>query len=86
MKRIALILVMAFFFVAGVNAQQYINVKRACLQCMSYGAVNNGTYTRTSYSVIVYTEDGYKKGNYAIYLHGGQKIHIFFQYLDMYTG
>ena len=113
MKRIALILVMAFVFVAGVNSQQYINVKRACPQCMGYGAVtsyygpvccpscggrgyfvatilnpnynpygrnvnfqgaaNNGSYTRTSYSVTVYTEDGYKKGNYAIYLHGGQK-------------
>lgn len=113
MKRIAIILVMAFVFVAGVNAQLYINVKRACPQCMGYGAVtsyfgpvccpscggrgylvatilnpnynpygrnvnfqgaaNNGTYTRTSYSVTVYTEDGYKKGNYAIYLHGGQK-------------
>lgn len=73
MKRIAIILVMAFVFVAGVNAQQYINVKRACPQCMGYGAANNGTYTRTSCSVTVYTEDGYKKGNYAIYLHGGQK-------------
>lgn len=71
---------MAFVFVAGVNAQQYINVKRACPQCMGYGAANNGTYTRTSYSVTVYTEDGYKKGNYAIYLHGGQK-YIFFPIL-----
>lgn len=73
---------MAFVFVAGVNAQQYINVKCACpnLNYNPYGrnvnfqgAANNGTYTRTSYSVTVYTEDGYKKGNYAIYLHGGQK-------------
>lgn len=77
MKRIAIILVMAFVFVAGVNAHLYINVKRACPQCMGYGAVNNGTYTRTSYSVTVYTENGYNKGNYAIYLHGGQ-IYIFF--------
>ena len=61
MKRIAIILVMAFVFVAGVNAQQYINVKRACPQCMGYGAANNGIYTRTSYSVTVYTEDCYKK-------------------------
>ena len=44
MKRIAIILVMAFVFVAGVNAQLYINVKRACPQCMGYEAANNGTY------------------------------------------
>ena len=41
---LSLILVMAFVFVAGVNAQLYINVKRACPQCMGYGAANNGTY------------------------------------------
>ena len=44
MKRIAIILVMAFVIVAGVNAQLYINVERACPQCMGYGAANNGTY------------------------------------------
>ena len=44
MKRIAIILVMAFVIVAGVYAQLYINVKRACPQCMGYGAANNGTY------------------------------------------
>ena len=53
MKRIAIVMVMVFTFLASVNAQQYINVKRACSQCMGYGAVvnfqgaaNDGTYTR----------------------------------------
>ena len=108
---------MVLTFVASVNAQQYINVKRTCPQCMGYGVVtsyygpvycpscggrgyfvatipnpnynpygrnvnfqgaaNNGTYTRTSNSVTVYTEDGYKKGDYLIYLHSGKK-YIFF--------
>lgn len=110
-------MVMVFAFVAGVNAQQYIQVKRACPQCMGYGAVtsyygpvycpscggcgyfvatvlnpnynpygsnvnfqgtaNNGTYTRTSSSVIVYAEGGCNKGTYAIYLHCGKK-YIYF--------
>ena len=108
---------MVLAFVASVNAQQYVTVKRACPQCMGYGAVisyygpvrcpscggrgyfvatvqnpnyntygsnvnfqgtaNNGTYTRTSYSVSVSTENGYGKGSYSIYLHGGQK-YIYF--------
>ena len=119
-------MVMVLAFVAGVNAQQYINVKRACPQCMGYGAVtsyygpvrcpscsgrgyfvvtiqnpnynpyggnvsfqgtaNNGTYTRTSNSVTVCTEDGYTKGTYAIYLHGGQKYISFFNTLVCIQG
>lgn len=36
-------------------------------------APNDGTYTRTQYSVTVYTESGHRKGTYAIYLHKGKK-------------
>lgn len=32
-------MVMFLGFVAGINAQQYINVKHACPQCLGYGVV-----------------------------------------------
>ena len=34
---------------------------------------NDGTYTRTQYSVTIYTEGGHCKGSFAIYLHHGKK-------------
>lgn len=34
---------------------------------------NDGTYTRTQYSVTIYTESGHCKGSFAIYLHYGKK-------------
>lgn len=40
--------------------------------CMA-AAPNNGTYTRTSSSVSVYTESGHPKGSFAVYLHHGKK-------------
>lgn len=39
---------------------------------------NNGTYTRTQYSVTVYTESGHCKGTYSIYLHHGKKYINFY--------
>ena len=34
---------------------------------------NDGSYTRTSSSVKVYTESGHKKGTFPIYLHKGKR-------------
>lgn len=118
MKRLVIIMVMVLGFVVTTNAQQYINVKCTCPQCMGYGVVasyyglvycpsccgrgyfvttipnpnynpygsnvnfqgaaHNATYTRTSYSVTVYTEDGYNKGSYAVYLHNGKNYISFY--------
>lgn len=36
-------------------------------------APNDGSYTRTSSSVKVYTESGHKKGTFPIYLHKGKR-------------
>lgn len=36
-------------------------------------ARNDGSYTRTNQSVMIYTESGHSKGSYSIYLHRGQK-------------
>lgn len=36
-------------------------------------APNNGTYTRTRYSVKVYNENGHAKGSFTVYLHRGQR-------------
>ncbi len=40
--------------------------------CMA-SAPNDGTYTRTGYTVSVYTQEGHPKGTYAVYLHHGQR-------------
>ncbi len=39
--------------------------------CMA-PAPNDGTYTKTSYSVSIYTESGHPVGVYAVYLHHGK--------------
>lgn len=36
-------------------------------------APNDGTFTRTAYSVNIYTESGLYKGSFAVYFHHGQK-------------
>lgn len=36
-------------------------------------APNDGSYTRTSSSIKVYTESGHKKGTFPIYLHKGKR-------------
>ena len=36
-------------------------------------APNNGTFSRTGYSVNVYNENGHPKGSFAVYLHNGQR-------------
>ncbi|WP_418551679.1 hypothetical protein [Prevotella sp.] len=33
----------------------------------------DGNYTKTNYSVTIYTESGHCKGSYSIYLHKGKK-------------
>lgn len=108
-----LVVMMFLSFVINGYAQQYINVKRTCPNCMGYGVVtsfygsvycsscsghgyvvavvrnpnynlycnninfqgasNDGTYTKTSYSVSIYTESGHPKGVYAVYLHHGKR-------------
>ncbi len=45
------------------------NTQKVCFQA----APNNGTYTRTSSFVTIYTETGYCKGPFSIYLHHGKK-------------
>lgn len=54
------------------------DIKANTLACYStnvymYSAPNDGSYTKTSYSVSIYTEDGHYKGLYAIYLHHGKR-------------
>lgn len=36
-------------------------------------APNNGTFSRTSYSVNVYTQEGHPKGSFSVYLHHGKR-------------
>ena len=45
-----------------------INLSSICAQ-----ARNNGTYSRTNKSVLIYTQSGHPKGSYTIYLHSGKK-------------
>lgn len=53
--------------------------------CLSAGccevvspAPNDGSYTRTPYSVMVYIESGHCKGQFAVYLHNGNRYIDFF--------
>lgn len=46
--------------------------------CMA-AAPNDGTYTRTSSSVSIYTQEGHPKGSFAVYLHHGNR------YIDFYN-
>lgn len=39
MKKIMCLLTMVFVCILSANAQQYVNVKQMCPQCMGYGAV-----------------------------------------------
>jgi hypothetical protein len=42
--------------------------------CVAMAAApNNGSYTKTSSSVSVYTESGHSKGSYPVYLHQGKR-------------
>ena len=43
--------------------------------CMA-AAPNDGTYTRTSSSVSVYTHEGHPKGSFSVYLHHGKRYII----------
>lgn len=43
------------------------------------GVSGNDVYTRTNYSVTVYTESGHCKGRFSIYLHHSK------QYIDFYN-
>lgn len=40
--------------------------------CMA-AAPNDGTYSKTSSSVSIYTESGHPKGSYSVYLHHGKR-------------
>ena len=54
-----------------------INARNSASLCstteMEISAPNDGSYTRTQYSVSVYTDSGHFKGKYSIYLHKGKK-------------
>lgn len=60
---------MASFATIEINANTFVVSANVCMA----SAPNDGTYTRTSYSVSIYTEDGHPKGTYAVYLHNGKR-------------
>ena len=60
---------MASFAVTDIKANTFAVSANVCMA----SAPNDGTYTRTSYSVSIYTEDGHPKGTYAVYLHHGKR-------------
>ena len=61
---------MASFTVTDIMANTFTGYSaNVCIA----SAPNDGTYTRTSYSVSIYTEDGHPKGVYAVYMHHGKR-------------
>lgn len=59
---------MTAFTVTDIKANTFAVSTNACMT----PAPNNGTFTKTSYSVSVYTVSGHPKGVYAVYLHHGR--------------
>lgn len=60
---------MAAFTVTDIKANAFAVSTNVCMT----PAPNDGTYTKTSCSVSVYTESGHPKGVYAVYLHHGKR-------------
>ena len=60
---------MASFAVTEINANTFAVSANVCMA----SAPNDGTYTRTRYSVSIYTEDGHPKGTYSFYLNHGKR-------------
>lgn len=74
---------MKYFYVAMVSLLCIGGLTNVCaaelINCsIAYNAPNNGTYTRTSYNVSIYTEAGHSKGIFSIYLHNGKKYIKFY--------
>lgn len=66
---------MASFTITNIMANPQGVTTNVCMAA----APNDGTYTRTNYSVSVYTESGHPKGTYPVYLHHGRR------YIDFYN-
>lgn len=60
---------MASFTTSDIMANSPDITAKVCMTA----APNDGTYTKTSYSVSVYTENGHPKGTFAVYLHHGKR-------------
>lgn len=68
-KIFMIITLMGSFTVINVMANSVGMTTDVCMAT----APNDGTYTKTNYSVSVYTESGHFKGTYPIYLHQGKR-------------
>lgn len=68
------IALMATLTTTGIKANALANSNNVC---MTY-AQNDGAYTKTCYSVSIYTENGHPKGVFAVYLHSGKRHINFF--------
>ena len=64
---------LVLFAVVSVTESHAYNLNPLGFNELLMPAPNDGTYTRTQYSVTIYTESGHCKGSFAIYLHHGKK-------------
>ena len=66
----ALALLMASSVIDSISSQFDSSLNLSSIHAQ---ARNDGSYTRTNRTIMIYTESGHSKGNYDIYLHRGQK-------------
>ena len=64
---------LVLFAVVSVTESHAYNLNPLRLNEQLMPSPNDGTYTRTQYSVTIDTESGHCKGSFAIYLHHGKK-------------
>ncbi|MGN1219286.1 MAG: hypothetical protein ACI4TD_15145, partial [Phocaeicola sp.] len=64
---------LVLFAAVSVTESLAFNVNPLGFNELLMPASNDGTYTRTQYSVTIYTENGHCKGSFSIYLHHGKK-------------
>ena len=73
-KKMAKKFILAIAIIASVAIADNVAPELGITANTCYAAApNNGTYSKTGYSVNVYTQEGHSKGSFAVYLHNGQR-------------
>lgn len=73
MRQSKAIIIAAFIIAVHVTDSVACKTNMLVETNLTAHAPNNGTYTRTSSFVTIYTESGHRKGMYSVYLHYGNR-------------
>lgn len=64
---------LVLFAAVSVTKSHAYNLNSSGIHGLLMPVPNDGTYTRTQYSVTIYTESGHCKGTFSIYIHHSKK-------------